>query len=266
MMTISLFGSMRASLKYSRHTQPLTLTPRVAEMLAFLALRRGQYFLRSELSVIMSCHDENSVTVGNVNTILWRLRRVVEPRPAQRGAYLVNSLNGGIGLNGPESVHVDVVEFERCVSVGLLRPMGELTEADFIAFRAGFDLYSADPLSDFVTPWAVRERDRVRTLFLDATTRLMRWCARRNEYADAIQYARVVLNMDPVREDVHRDIMRYMVSNGQRPLALRQFEVCREALRKDLGIHPTGETITLYRDIANGSDNTHRPPAPPAGP
>ena len=75
----------------------------------------------------------------------------------------------------------------------------------------------------------------------------------RREYDDAIHYARLVLAVDELREDVHRDLMRYLVCNGQRALALRQFEVCRAALRRELAIQPMNETMAVYRQIADGA-------------
>jgi len=62
-----------------------------------------------------------------------------------------------------------------------------------------------------------------------------------------------VLAVDELREDVHRDLMRYFMQSGQRALALRQFEECRAALRREFAIHPMDETVALYRQIAEGA-------------
>ena len=50
MLSVALFGSMSASLGASSSARMLTLAPRVAELLAFLALGRGQYFSRADLA------------------------------------------------------------------------------------------------------------------------------------------------------------------------------------------------------------------------
>jgi DNA-binding SARP family transcriptional activator len=250
MMTIVLLGSMRVSLDHVNGGKQLTLTPRVAEMLAYLALRRGRYFLRSELATALREHDDIHASEGSINTTLWRLRQVIEPTPAYRGSYIV----GGrvVGLNGPEDVRVDVAEFEQCVSAGVLKSVDELTELDCVALRRGTELYFDEALRDFKSSWAIRERDRLRALYLDVTIRLMQQCARQHKYFDAIHYARIILGIEPLREDVHRDLMYYLFSSGQRPLALRHYEVCRAALRRELAVRPMPETIALYRDIANG--------------
>ena len=47
--------------------------------------------------------------------------------------------------------------------------------------------------------------------------------------------------------------MRLYQQNGQRALALRQFESCRDMLRAELDISPMVETIRLYRKIAENT-------------
>jgi DNA-binding SARP family transcriptional activator len=54
---------------------------------------------------------------------------------------------------------------------------------------------------------------------------------------------------DPLREDTHRALMRLHSAQGQRALAMRQYEVCRDLLAGELGIVPLEETQTLYAQI-----------------
>jgi len=46
-------------------------------------------------------------------------------------------------------------------------------------------------------------------------------------------------------------LMRYLVLNGQRALALRQFEQCRAVLKQTLAIPPMPETLALYHSISD---------------
>jgi hypothetical protein len=47
--------------------------------------------------------------------------------------------------------------------------------------------------------------------------------------------------------------------SGQRPLALRQFENCREVLKRELGVAPLPETVQLYREIAGSAGSRQMP-------
>jgi DNA-binding SARP family transcriptional activator len=114
-------------------------------------------------------------------------------------------------------------------------------------------MYKADVLTDFTEEWALREREKYRRSYLNALGRLIQVGAVRGDYASAIRCAQAVLDCDALREDVHRELMRLFACNGQRALALKQFELCRALLKTELGIAPMRETVSLYREIANGA-------------
>jgi DNA-binding SARP family transcriptional activator len=58
-----------------------------------------------------------------------------------------------------------------------------------------------------------------------------------------------LLQDDPLRESVHREVMSLLYRAGDRPAALRQFAVCTEVLQRELEVEPMGETSRLYRRI-----------------
>jgi DNA-binding SARP family transcriptional activator len=263
MLSVVLFGSMSASLESSGTARMLRLAPRVAELLAFLALGRGEYFSRADLADSLWGDRAQEVTAGTLNTALWRLRRSIEQTPAQPRDFLVTNRQGAVGLNGPRPVSLDVAEFERLTRPGLSKPAGQLTEADCEALRVSITLYRGNVLAGFGGSWALREQERLRNTYLNAAGRLMHVAELRREYEDAIHYARLVLAVDELREDVHRDLMRHLVCNGQRALALRQFEVCRAALRRELAIQPMNETMAVYRQIVDGATEGPKPVRPP---
>jgi DNA-binding SARP family transcriptional activator len=64
-----------------------------------------------------------------------------------------------------------------------------------------------------------------------------------------------LLRQDPLREDVHRYVMRLYASAGQRQLAIRQYDYCRDLLASELDISPMPETEALHQQIlrANGT-------------
>lgn len=75
----------------------------------------------------------------------------------------------------------------------------------------------------------------------------------RREYGEAIRYAQSILDCDALRADVHRERCSCSCSAVQRAQALRQFETCRDMLRRELAIQPMRETLALYRQIADSA-------------
>jgi predicted ATPase len=67
------------------------------------------------------------------------------------------------------------------------------------------------------------------------------------------QYATRQLELDPWREEAHRQLMRALALSGQRSAALAQYEACRRVLAKELGVEPAAETNALFEQIKVGA-------------
>ncbi len=261
MLRIWLFGSLCVA-NDATGERVTAISGRCGSLLAYLALGRGRYFSRAELLGTLWPERMASMTAGSFNTALWRLRRIVECPPFQHGELIASDRRGAIGLNGSQEIWLDIEEFERRIASGLSRPIEQLGDADVEDLRTGVALYKSDILMELTDDWALREREKHRRHYLNALWRLMQLCAIRREYGEAIRYAQSILDCDALREDVHRELMQLFVLSGQRAQALRQFETCREMLRRELAIQPMRETLGLYRQIADSAIGGHQD-APP---
>jgi len=58
------------------------------------------------------------------------------------------------------------------------------------------------------------------------------------------------LEVDELREDVHRRIMHCYTGAGRRSEALAQYHRCQGILRRELDVEPAVETRRLYERIA----------------
>ncbi len=252
MLRIWLFGSLCVA-NDAAGERITALSGRCGSLLAYLALGRGRYFSRTELLGTLWPERMASMTAGSFNTALWRLRRLVECPPFRHGELIASDRRGAIGLNGSQDVWLDIEEFERRIASGLSRPIEHLGDAEIDDLRTGVALYKSDILMEFTDDWALREREKHRRHYLNALWRLMQVCTIRREYGESIRYAQSILDCDTLREDVHRELMQLFVLSGQRAQALRQFEVCRDMLRRELAIQPMRETLSLYRQIADSA-------------
>jgi DNA-binding SARP family transcriptional activator len=278
MLRIWLFGSLSAAVgpcvgSAERGHAAAPVSGRSGSLLAYLALRRGRFFSRSDLLQILWPEHTASMSSGSFNTALWRLRRLVECPPHQHGELINSDRRGAIGLCAGSSVWLDVEEFESRITAGLSKPIEQLDDAEIDDLRRGADLYKADILAEFSDDWALREREKHRRHYLNALWRLMQLATIRRDYAQGILHAQSILDFDVLREDVHRELMKLFVLSGQRAQALRQFEHCRGMLRRELAIQPMRETLQLYQQIADSAIGRspdggvlalHEPGAPPS--
>ena len=85
----------------------------------------------------------------------------------------------------------------------------------------------------------------MRDLAVDALARL----AASQSGNDSIQTCQRLLQIDPAREETHRQLMSLYAGQNQRALALRQFQICRDSLQRELGTRPDMETEALFRQL-----------------
>ncbi len=81
-----------------------------------------------------------------------------------------------------------------------------------------------------------------------------------SHYADtvnldaAIQTGRRLVDLDPLRDDAHRSLMRIYQRAGRRADALKQYYRCVETLRRELNVEPAAATTRLYLEIRRRRD------------
>ena len=114
--------------------------------------------------------------------------------------------------------------------------------------------------------WVTREQERLQHVVLMALSDLVTYYLAHGAYAAGIPHAARLLQMDPLREETHRQFMLLLLRNGQRRAALEQYASCRAVLDHELGVAPTAETTALYECIRAGGlcdgENTPVPPPP----
>ncbi len=147
-------------------------------------------------------------------------------------------------------VWVDVDEFDRHVHAGhQLEVAAELAGA-MAEYELALSLYQGDFLADDpYEEWPVITRERLNLTYLDTVDRLSQLYYSQGRYASCVTLCQRVVERDPCREDAHRRLMRCYSRQGQLHLALRQYQICVEALRAELGIDPAAETTALFEQL-----------------
>jgi DNA-binding SARP family transcriptional activator len=110
-------------------------------------------------------------------------------------------------------------------------------------------IHCREVLEGFYDEWALRERERLRILYLKSQAHLLRYYSQHELYERALACGRKILDQEPLREEIHREMMRLYSKSGQRPLALRQYETCCQILETELDVPPMTETRTLHTQI-----------------
>jgi LuxR family maltose regulon positive regulatory protein len=143
----------------------------------------------------------------------------------------------------------DVREFERLADEGTrLAASGELAAAA-TALRRAITLYVGDFLDDCYSDWAVLRRDDLRRRYLAALELLGEIETRLGHADEAVQHYHRLLECEPTHESAHRALMRHYQRQGETAHAIRQFARCYNAVKHEMGLVPSKETVALYNTI-----------------
>ena len=259
-LRIWLFGRVRVA--HGEGSPEIRITRSAQTLLAFLLLHPNRYHPRDVLAELAWGDRPDDQARGALNTALWRLRGLLEPEGTTRGTYLRTTTSGEVGFNWDSAHWLDLAAFEKCASCILAIPADAMQAEHARQIENILPLYDGELLEGFYEDWAVRERERLRDLHLSCLTRLMRYHRQRHEPEQSQRYAQAILRLDPLHEEIHREAMRLFAENGQRALAVRQFEWCRQVLAAEMGIPPMPETEALYRQILSDGSPSSSPPSP----
>jgi DNA-binding SARP family transcriptional activator len=213
-----------------------------------LLLRPGYRLPRDQaLDLFWPDLDQKSAS-NNLYRIVHLIRRVLEPDLADAATSAYLALENEIVSLKPGSIAmVDVAEFERLARLG--KEHGQVADLDTAA-----GLYAGDLLPDDIyEEWTIRRREELQLTYLDVMLRLATAHEQLGEHDRAIDVLRQLLSVAPSHEEAHRDLMRVYAQSGQRHLAIRQFQLCRDALRRELDVEVERATIDLHDQIQSGA-------------
>src|SRR4030095_1240725 len=97
--------------------------------------------------------------------------------------------------------------------------------------------------------WLTAEREGLHELAIQGLGRLFAHQQQADAPEAAVQTGLRLLALALLKEPVHRAVMRLYARLGRREAALRQYQVCVDALKRNLSTPPEAETTKLYHEI-----------------
>lgn len=178
-------------------------------------------------------------------TALWRIKTRF---PSDHQLITFDSNTVALCLQG--SFWVDLVAFERRTKLYLAEPQRLASHPERERLRRALAHYRDPFMAERDVEWIAIERERLRTLYLDAMFALASAEVEAERWTDARDSARRICAVEPLREDAQRLLMLAHVKCGARAVALDQYNVLADLLRSELGIAPMAQTQQLAAEIA----------------
>ncbi|HEX6120965.1 MAG TPA: BTAD domain-containing putative transcriptional regulator [Dongiaceae bacterium] len=233
---LSLFGGFEVD---GDAAGQAVLTRKARAMVAYLALQSGRSQSREKLAALLWGGNGELQARTNLRQALSVIRKAI---PSSNGGRFATE-GDSVVLN-LDDVDFDVAQFQQLVagsSPEQLERAVALYRGDLLD---GFSL-GEEPFED----WLRVERERLRAIAIAALEKLVLHYLAVDDFARCTQAATRLLALEPLREDIHRALMQAYAAQDRINHALKQYELCRDALQRELGLPPEPETDALYKEL-----------------
>ncbi|MGC8666821.1 MAG: AfsR/SARP family transcriptional regulator [Chthonomonadales bacterium] len=233
-----------------------------ASLLGMLAHHLGRSYGRDEL--VEHFWPNADVLRGRhslCQAISW-LRKHLEPPTLERGSVIV-ATHSHVALN-PQGVRTDVQDFVTAANTALHLDASQDRRVDQLV--SAMDLYGGDLLPGLYDDWIPPERDRLASLAARVLHEAVEGLRHRGQREAALEVALRGLNLLPLHESVHRDVITLHLELGQRARAITALTNLEHMLQDELGVPPSAETQRLAAMVRqlDASGKAPRAPAPGA--
>jgi DNA-binding SARP family transcriptional activator/predicted ATPase len=250
---LSLLGSFQATV--DGQAAPGLHSERLRALLAVLAVDADTPHTRQALAALLWPEQADTVALSNLRYTLSDLRHALGDTPARPPLLLVT--RESIRLDPDAGCWLDVREFERFsavpVSVGASRTECKHLEQAAALYRGPFLEGLTLPGSPAFEEWLFWTREQFQHKMMGVLRRLVAYYELAGHYEAAQVAARRQVQLEPLDEEAHRQLMHALALDGRRSAALVEYERCRHLLAQELEVEPADETVALAEAIRAGA-------------
>ena len=258
-IAINLFGSFSITVDEKPVTKLGLL--KAQALLAYLASEQAPAYSRQALMSLL-WSDSSAKQAGNgLRIALYRIREALgDVAPHARDELL--SITRQTVRFHHESASIDVVEFQTHLDAVAVHDHPSLESCPTCLqhlttavshyggeFLAGLDVQDAQLFEE----WLLVQRESLRQQVLVALTALIAAQEQMGDYALAHIHAVKQVQLDPYREEAHRQLMRILARQGLPEQAQSQFAQMQRLLAEELGVEPEPESAELLEQIRAGN-------------
>jgi len=252
--SLCLLGTFRADLNDNRvaHFE----TNKTRALLAYLAVEDRPH-TRLQLAGLLWPDWPEAAARTYLRQALLNLRQVLDP-VATVSPYLISTRHT-IQFNRESDFWLDVATMMATLSILPSRTQTDGTLETAERLEQAVALYRGDFMEGFYLDgcpafeeWQMMTREQVRRRVVEATCSLAGWHERHGNSSCAQRYVRRSLELEPLLEESHLQLMRLLANDGDSNAALAHYVRYRAQLSAELGAAPSREMTGLYERIKAG--------------
>ncbi len=228
---------------------------KVKALFAYLTIELHTSHDRGFLAYLLWPDRPESVSRQNLRQSLYVLTRALSTEKNQKDSFLHCSA-ASVRFNTEMRYRFDVGDLTAAFAKADLEKVAAVFRGDLLA---GFPSTDSEPFE----AWLDQKRKQLRGMALNGFERLVGRAIELDDLSLAQQYAARAIELDPWREEAHRQLMSVLAVRGEGGAALDHFEKLRRIMDEDLSVAPDPATFSLYEQI---KDSLSCPPLPLSAP
>ena len=246
-LEIRLLGRFRIAVNGVAVEERVWTRRKSKTLIKLLALQPQHRLHRDQILEFLWPEQEPDAALNNLHKTIHAARRALEPTlKSGADSEFILTQDQQVLLHGSIGLWIDVEEFEQ-------RASQALKAKDTAICESALYLYQGDLLSeDIYEDWAAARREQLKMLHRQLLKHLAELHQTRGDYQQSIERYNQLVADDPSNEEAHRNIIWLYAAAGNRQLALRQYQICCDALRRELDADPEKATVALYQQSVAG--------------
>jgi len=178
---------------------------------------------------------------NNLNVALYHLRQ--DFSRYHKSFTFVHYREGCYLLNQELDIWVDIEVFDHHLRTAQQHAARYEIAQAISAYHRAEAIYQGDCLQeDQHEEWAAHISQAYRLKYLGIVAYLGMHTLEAGDYQECTALWQKAVALDSCNEQAHQHIIQCYLKMGQRQMALRQYQLCAEALQRELGLEPSAET------------------------
>jgi DNA-binding SARP family transcriptional activator len=174
---------------------------------------------------------------ANLHMAVYQLRQLL-------GKDSVTLDGSAYMLQPSRALEYDVRRFERSAAIAERLPVGDPRR--LFALTEAVNSYSGAFLPESDSAWVILRRRQLQSRYIDLLIVGAEESLTRDQVARAAQLLREAVEHEPLRDDLHEQLMRALHRMGRRNEIVELYQRYVRALSEDLGLDPPDRLRDLY--------------------
>lgn len=210
------------------------------QLFQFFISNNGKWISRDQLADRLWPELDADASTQNLKVALNALTRALEPlREPGQSSFFITRRDALYGVNPAANIALDTADFTILAGSDTIEDL-----------QTAHDIYQGDYLFENCADSQIAStREQLRETYLQSGNRLAGLLIAASQWDDAMRINHDLLAVDPCNEPAFCNLMRCHAARGNRSAVHSVFQRCTAALREDLDVDPSDETIKLYEQL-----------------